>query len=112
MIFPEGCESNGKCLLPFKRGAFEGLKPVQPLILKQTPNTVNQSYDCITLWPLVFLVLSNWTNRFEKSFFPAFIPNDYLFTTHADKGKEKWEVYAWAVRDLMAKEGKFEKHDD
>lgn len=72
---------------------------------------MNQSYDCTTLWPLVILVLSNWVNGFEKTFYPAFIPNDYLFKTHADKGTEKWEIYAWAVRDFMAKAGKFEKND-
>ena len=33
---------------------------------------------------------------------PIFVPNDYLYTTHADKGKEKWEIYAWAIRDIMA----------
>lgn len=37
------------------------------------------------------------------------MPNDYLFETHKDKGKEKWEIYAWAVRDVMAKFGGFEK---
>ena len=40
---------------------------------------------------------------------PPFKPNDYLFEKHADKGKEKWEIFAWAVRDVMAKHGKFEK---
>lgn len=33
---------------------------------------------------------------------PPFIPNDYLFETHKDKGREKWEIYAWAVREVMA----------
>jgi hypothetical protein len=33
---------------------------------------------------------------------PAFQPNDYLYTKHADKGKEKWEIFAWAVREAMA----------
>ena len=44
---------------------------------------------------------------------PVFIPNDYLFSTHMDKSKngEKWEVYAWATRDLMCKVGGFAKHD-
>jgi hypothetical protein len=34
-----------------------------------------------------------------------------LFNTHTDKGTEKWEIYAWAVRDLIAKVGGFGKHD-
>jgi len=42
---------------------------------------------------------------------PAFQPNDYLFTKHADKGTEKWEIFAWATRDLMSKVGGFGQHD-
>jgi len=33
---------------------------------------------------------------------PAFQPNEYLYTKHADKGKERWEIFAWAVRAAMA----------
>lgn len=40
---------------------------------------------------------------------PPIKPNDYMFEKHADKGKEKWEIFAWVVRDVMAKYGKFEK---
>jgi len=36
---------------------------------------------------------------------PPFQPNDYLFKNHADKGTEKWEIFAWATRDVMAKVG-------
>jgi hypothetical protein len=28
-----------------------------------------------------------------------------MFETHRDKGKEDWEIYAWAIRDIMAKVG-------
>ena len=39
---------------------------------------------------------------------PDFSPNEHLFETHSDKGQERWEVYAWAVRDSLIKAGKFE----
>jgi len=42
---------------------------------------------------------------------PPFIPNDYLFRKHADKSSEKWEIYAWAVRDAMIKSGQFSSID-
>jgi hypothetical protein len=38
------------------------------------------------------------------TFMPYFKPNDYLFETHKDKGTEKWEIYAWAVYDIMLKQ--------
>ena len=47
----------------------------------------------------------------EVTIMPPFQPNEYLWKTHADKGTEKWEIFAWAVRDLMAKVGGFGKHD-
>lgn len=28
-----------------------------------------------------------------------------MFKKFADKGKERWEVYAWVMRDIMAKAG-------
>lgn len=42
---------------------------------------------------------------------PPFLPNDYLFETHKDKGKDKWEIFAWAVRDVMAKTGNLKKSE-
>lgn len=47
----------------------------------------------------------------EVSILPPLQPNEYLWKTHADKGHEKWEIFAWAVRDVMAKVGHFGKHD-
>ena len=38
---------------------------------------------------------------------PPFKPNDYLLQKHADKGAEPWEIFAWAVREVMAREGDF-----
>ena len=49
--------------------------------------------------------------RAEVVVYPIMQPNDYLFEKHADKGEEKWEIYAWACRDLMAKVGGYGKHD-
>ena len=40
---------------------------------------------------------------------PPFTPNEEMLEKHADKGKEDWEIYAWCVRDAMAKAGNFEK---
>ena len=28
-----------------------------------------------------------------------------MFTTHAGKGTERWEIYAWALREAMMKFG-------
>ena len=40
---------------------------------------------------------------------PPFKPNDYLYETHADQGRNEAEIFSWAVRDVMAKVGKLKK---
>jgi len=40
-------------------------------------------------------------------FMPTFKPNEYLLKTHSDKGSEDWEIFAWAVRQAIAKQGDF-----
>jgi hypothetical protein len=35
---------------------------------------------------------------------PTFKPTEYLFKTHADKGKERWQIYAWAIKNAMSKQ--------
>lgn len=42
---------------------------------------------------------------------PVFIPNDYLYEKHKDKGKEKWEIFAWATREIIAEAGHLELSD-
>ena len=32
-----------------------------------------------------------------------------MLKIHSDKGQEDWEIYAWCVRDLIAKIGKLKK---
>jgi len=43
----------------------------------------------------------------EVNVLPDFQPNEYFFDKFKDKGEERWEVYAWAVRDIMMKSGNF-----
>lgn len=34
-----------------------------------------------------------------------------MFSTHAHMGKERWEVYSWAMRDIMSWQGNLKKCD-
>jgi len=34
-----------------------------------------------------------------------------MFETHKDKGDERWEIYAWAVRDVIINKGGFKECD-
>ena len=34
---------------------------------------------------------------------PSFVPNHYMLEKHEDKGQFDWEIYAWCLRDAIAK---------
>jgi len=131
VIFAEGGTSNGRYLLQFKRGAFVGLHAVKPVIIRFSFGTMSPSYDVAPFFPLFIMTLSLCCDcKCEILDLPVFVPNDYLFTTHADKvtasnshaspakdpeqphnGPEKWEIYAWAVREVMSQASGFIKND-
>ena len=42
---------------------------------------------------------------------PPFMPNDKMLEIHKDKGDQDWEIYAWCVRDAIAKASGLPKSD-
>jgi hypothetical protein len=110
-VFPEGGTSNGHYLLPFKRGAFAALRAVKPIVLKFSYGTLSSSWDIMPFWALIIMQMSLFDFKCEVLELPTFTPNEYLYTQHANKGDEKWEVYAWAVREIMSAAGDIEKND-
>ena len=84
----------------------------KPVVLKYSDrNSFSTSYDCIRLDSLIFMNLSWCFMRATVLDLPEFQPNEYLFKKHADKGKERWEIIAWALRDIMSKAGKLKKNE-
>jgi hypothetical protein len=112
VMFAEGGTSNGKHLISFKRGPFESLKTVRPVVLQYSYGHLSPAYDVIHFLSIVVFMMCNigfyWCNL---KYLPPFKPNEYLFETHKDKGQTKWEIYAWAVRELMAEHGELTKSD-
>ena len=112
VIFAEGNTSNNKTILPLKRGAFSSLKPISPILLEYNCPKVHVCNSVVKDLVLYILILCTFERIVcFKEELPVFIPNRYLFETHKDKGKSEWEIYAWAVRDVMAKASGFIKHD-
>eukprot|EP00350_Pseudokeronopsis_sp_OXSARD2_P006960 CAMPEP_0170544346 /NCGR_PEP_ID=MMETSP0211-20121228/3145_1 /TAXON_ID=311385 /ORGANISM="Pseudokeronopsis sp., Strain OXSARD2" /LENGTH=99 /DNA_ID=CAMNT_0010847973 /DNA_START=789 /DNA_END=1085 /DNA_ORIENTATION=+ len=73
---------------------------------------MSSTYDVIPIIPLMILrycILS--PNKLVMKMLPPLEPTDYLFEKHKDKGSEKWEIYAWAAREIMAKAGNFKISD-
>jgi len=110
-VFAEGGATNGGSIFKFKRGAFIGERRVSPMVLRYTYDGLSSAFDVIDYLPLAIMNYSWRGLHCKVHYLPDFEPNEYLFKTHKDKGKERWEIYAWAVRDIMAKTGNFEKSD-
>ena len=66
------------------------------------------TFDVLPLPELFILMLSNVS--FSKStlyIMPPFVPNQHMLDKHDDKGQYDWEIYAWCLRDAMARTGNF-----
>lgn len=107
-IFPEGTCTNNSCLIKYRRGAFYDLRAVTPVTIKYKFGMVSPAIDALEMSYMVFLVCACLQNIVAEVYeLPPLEPNDYLFKKHSDKGTEKWEIFAWATRDVMSKVGGF-----
>ena len=61
----------------------------------------SNSYDVVEFLPM--FIMQNCVTDFTCNVLelPPFSPNEYLFRNQASSGKEKWEIYAEAVRKIM-----------
>ena len=65
---------------------------------------VRGTFDSIHLDKLIILLFSLLNPRLGRiKIMPDFTPNAYMLEKHSDKGDEPWKIYAWCVRDAMAK---------
>ena len=113
MLFPEGGTSNGSGIIKFKRGAFESENPVKPIILQFDWNYLSPAFTIMPL-PLLILQFSSFLNSMKITVrdLPDFHPNEWMFTKHINcenhrETLDRWEIYAWAVRDAMIRAGGF-----
>ena len=112
-MFAEGSCSNGTHILKFMKGAFFAEKRVRPIVMKYSWSYMSTDYGVMDMMPLLVLAFSQFVQGLtcELLVLPDFQPNEFLFEKHADRGKERWEVFAWAVRDVMSKEGEIPVSD-
>jgi 1-acyl-sn-glycerol-3-phosphate acyltransferase len=111
-IYPEGTQSNGTALLPFKKGAFVSMKAVTPMVINYSWSGFSPTWDSMTFLGQAPLMYSfPGTYGCNVKILPDFLPNKYLLEKHRDKGKDDWEIFAWAVRDIMARTGQFGKNE-
>ena len=88
------------------------MRTIQPTYVKVSGGAVNIQYGMLDLSVLSIMIMSElWIRTASLHIMPIFTPNEYMLTQHSDKGTEDWEIYAWCVRDAIAKAGNFKKVD-
>ena len=71
-------------------------------------SNVNPTFDVMNLKDLIVLMFANPGFTISTLYImPPFVPNQYMLDRHQDKGHYDWEIYAWCVREVMAKVGGF-----
>jgi hypothetical protein len=81
------------------------MNTVQPVILKFTWNSLSPTWEGMPFWAHAILMYCYGTFHVDINVLPPFKPNQNLLEVHKDKGTEDWEIFAWAVRDVMSKFG-------
>ena len=103
--------------MKFKRGSFVANVAVQPCTIHAKENDVTACFGIVRGIDNAFLTSCEFKLiPVEIKRYPAFVPNEWMYTEYRKtipegETMQKWEVYAHAVRDFMAKAGKFELTD-
>ena len=110
IIFPEGTTTSNKHLLTFKKGAFNALLPLKPMMIKNRDTEEFQisagSSDVMINYIRGLTRLYTMIDFYEL---PVIKPTDYMFEHYSHLGKEKWEIYAEVCRNIYSEVGGFEK---
>ncbi len=67
---------------------------------------MSNTYDIVPFFPLYIMQSCCFNFTAVVHDLPPFVPNEFLFNKYASTGKEKWQIYAECVREIMAKAGK------
>lgn len=106
MIFAEGTTTNGQYLLKFKRGAFIGMRTVQPVFAKITERMFMPMYDVLPFFPMLVLWYSSFcVYHLQFTIMPEFSPTVWMLENHKGKSEtgQDWEIFAECAREAMAR---------
>lgn len=112
IIFPEGTLTNGKCLLKFKRGAFDSYLPVKPYLLKNN-NSKEYFSTCsgsMNVGLHLIISLCHIYNDLELYDLPVIEPTEYMIEKYSTQDcNDKVEVYMEVTRSIMSEIANLEK---
>lgn len=95
LVFPQGTTTNSLCLTGFKKGAFIGGVPVQPVCIRYKCNQMDLYFGTRSMAYYILWSLCQFVNRVEY---------DYLEVYHPTGAEiDNPELYASNVQKVMAK---------
>mmetsp|Transcript_27362 Transcript_27362/g.41614 ORF Transcript_27362/g.41614 Transcript_27362/m.41614 type:complete len:146 (-) Transcript_27362:55-492(-) len=106
-VYPEGCTSNGRQLLGFRRGVFNALCEVQPYFWDYQDCGINP--EIVTTDPTIVAFLLCCvppTSVAKNTLLPIFTPNEYFWEHHWKPNQEKEtkvDTYMRVVREIVLK---------
>ncbi len=94
IIFPEGCMTNGKSIIQFRKGAFVPGKNVIPVLIEYKDHYPAYCRGRNTAFQFLFGIFSRLYNSVEVTILPTYVPSE----------KEKLDpiLFANNVRNYMA----------
>jgi hypothetical protein len=103
-IYPEGCTTNGTCIIKFRKGAFGSLRKVKPYFSKiWTLTGIRPVHgDSISTWAYFGILFGQGFNMYTLYEMPVFEPNEYFWEHHWDGKEQKWIAYARAMQIIIA----------
>ena len=76
LIYPEGCTTNGKYIIKFKKGAFAALKPVKPIVFNYSGLRCSPCMgDPLNVWHYSVILFQCVLVQAELIEMPVFEPN-------------------------------------
>lgn len=108
-IYPEGSITNGKYVLPFRRGAFYALEPIRPFLFIDKSSTMLSPGMVPDHIQLIYY-FSFLYNYFYVEHLPIMKPTEYMFKKYENhvnqsESKEKYEGFIQACYDIYLELG-------
>jgi len=114
-MFPEGTVTSGKHIIKFKKGAFNSILPLKPLIIQS--NQREDFHLSVGGESIIMHFLRTGCylyHNLELIELPVMIPNEFMFDEYSKKypeHKDKVEIYSEVAREIMCQCGGMQKSD-
>ena len=110
IIFPEGTTTSNRHIMKFKKGAFNQLLPIKPVLIKGNQNKdFHVGCGNSDVFVNYMRFLARPFTKVEYIELPIMKPTSFMYEKYSYMGNEKWEIFAEVAREIYCEVGGFEK---